>query len=191
MRYPPEHKQRTRRRILKAAARRFRRQGFERTGIDRVMSDAGLTVGGFYSHFESKEALLAQVLDETVVETRRQLMGGLSELPPEERLQEIVRRYLSRQHRDQREAGCALPGLAAEVSRCSPRTRKVLGRYLEDLVTELEEAAPETRRARAAGPGPGHPLALCGSPAAVASRQRPRAVRPDPDGGPAGQPRHG
>ncbi len=62
MRYAPDHKAKTRGKILAAAGRVFRRLGYHAAGVDRVMEEAGLTSGGFYAHFESKEALLAEAI---------------------------------------------------------------------------------------------------------------------------------
>src|SRR2546426_5249569 len=63
MRYPPGHKQRTHQRILDTAAGLFRKRGYAATGVDAVMTSAGLTAGGFYAHFRSKQALLAEALE--------------------------------------------------------------------------------------------------------------------------------
>ena len=63
MRYPPEHKAKTRAQILTAAAQLFRKRGIEPTGVDNVMSAVGLTAGGFYAHFRSKDALVAEAID--------------------------------------------------------------------------------------------------------------------------------
>ena len=63
MRYTPDHKEKTRARILESAATVFRRQGYHATGVDKVMEEAGLTAGGFYAHFPSKDALLAEALE--------------------------------------------------------------------------------------------------------------------------------
>lgn len=139
MRYPREHKVQTRARILKAAGETFRRRGYGPAGIDGIMGDAGLTAGGFYAHFRSKEELLSEVLSDTLRLTRSGLLAGVAELPGEERIAEVVRRYLSRTHRDAAGAGCPLPALAADVSRQGKGARKVLARYLRELTAEMAE----------------------------------------------------
>lgn len=68
MRYAAGHKARTRAKIVKAAGKVFRREGYHRAGVDKVMEEAGLTAGGFYAHFESKEALLAATLEPAAAE---------------------------------------------------------------------------------------------------------------------------
>src|SRR3954468_23105365 len=98
MRYSKDHKQATRERIGKAAGRRFKKDGIDGAGVAVVMSDAGLTNGAFYAHFESKEDLVANVLADQLRAQRE----GFDGLPPDrEGLEAIVRLYLSPQHRDQ------------------------------------------------------------------------------------------
>lgn len=137
MRYPSEHKPRTRARILKSAGETFRRRGYGHAGIDGIMASAGLTAGGFYAHFRSKDDLLSAVLSETLERTRSGLLAGVAEMPAEARIAEVVRRYLSRAHRDGVASGCPLPALAADVGRQGAGPRKVLGRYLDELTDEM------------------------------------------------------
>ena len=77
MRYPPGHKDETRRKILEAAATVFRRQGYHAGGVDQVMREAGLTAGGFYAHFPSKEALFAETLPHAAPDVGRSRKLGL------------------------------------------------------------------------------------------------------------------
>ncbi|HKH49671.1 MAG TPA: TetR/AcrR family transcriptional regulator [Thermoanaerobaculia bacterium] len=142
MRYGAEHKQRTRRRIVEAGARRFRESGYRAAGVDQVMKDAGLTAGGFYAHFSSKEALLAETLGLSLEEVRSRLLGGLEELEGVEWLQAVVRRYLSRSHRDQPGAGCPLPTLGSEIAREGEGPRLALQSYLQQIVAELAPRTP-------------------------------------------------
>lgn len=142
MRYLPRQKQRTHRKIVSAAARRFRQRGFHRSGVDLVMKTAGLTPGGFYAHFDSKEALLAETLDLAEREMRDRLLAELEALAGVEWLQEVVRRYLSRTHRDEPAGGCVLPALAAEAPRLGRRGRAALESYITRLADELEPRTP-------------------------------------------------
>jgi TetR/AcrR family transcriptional repressor of nem operon len=146
MRYDWNHKQRTRRRIVEAAARRFRVSGYRAAGVDQVMKDAGLTAGGFYAHFSSKETLLAETLGLSLEEVRTQLLGGLDGLEGVAWMQAVARRYLSRAHRDQPGAGCPLPTLGGEIAREGEEPRLALQSYLQQIVAELAPKAP-------AGPG--------------------------------------
>ena len=143
MRYPPGHRKATRRRILGAAARRFREDGFAGAGVDDVMAAAGLTAGGFYAHFASKEALLAEALAAGPGHPGERLAAGLDGVAGAPFLREVVRRYLSRSHRDDVAGGCALPALAAEVARQGPEARAAFEAYLRQLVERLAPRVPE------------------------------------------------
>src|SRR5437773_6754378 len=97
-RYGNDHKQATRRRIIAAAGRRLKRDGVDGSGISTVMADAGLTNGAFYAHFDSKEDLVANALADQLREQRERFSG--------QPVEQIVRGYLSVQHRDNPEGGC-------------------------------------------------------------------------------------
>lgn len=116
MRYAPDHNDAARTRILDAASRQFQEHGIDGVGLAKIMAEAGLTVGTFYTHFESKEALLREVL-------RRSLAARHEELAQGADLESVVRAYLSPEHRDARERGCPVASLASEVAR-RPRTTK-------------------------------------------------------------------
>src|SRR2546427_12049582 len=102
-RYAKDHKQATRRRIVKAAGRRLKRDGIDGSGIATLMADAGLTNGAFYAHFASKEDLIASALAEQL----RDQAASFSVLPPGRAgVEQYVREYLSVQHRDNPDDGC-------------------------------------------------------------------------------------
>ena len=142
MRYAKDHKQQTRRRIVEAAARSFRSCGYHAAGVDQVMDAAGLTAGGFYAHFPSKQALLAETLGLSLKQARAQLFSGLEGLEGSDWLHAVVGRYLSRTHRDQPAGGCSLPALAGEIAREGRPTRAALQTYLQQLVAELAPRTP-------------------------------------------------
>lgn len=142
MRYGPHHKAETHRRILRAAGRLFRLRGFLASGVDKVMREAGLTAGGFYAHFKSKQTLLAEVLVESISDLREILIAGTEHLSGTTRLKEVVRRYLNRKHRDNRDAGCALPSLISEITRSDDKTRETFERHLRNLIQELGDKTP-------------------------------------------------
>ncbi len=142
MRYASDHKGRTRQRILTAAARRFREKGFGGAGVDDVMAGAGLTAGGFYSHFDSKEALLAETLATGSGRTAERLLAGLDEVEGVDWMREVVRRYLNRTHRDEVAEGCALPALTADVARQGSRARSAFEAYVREIVDKLKDKAP-------------------------------------------------
>ncbi|HLY29403.1 MAG TPA: TetR/AcrR family transcriptional regulator [Ktedonobacterales bacterium] len=123
MPYTKEHKQRTRQRILKAAARAFRTEGIAGVSVPAVMQSAGLTHGGFYAHFASKDALVAEACGAGFSDAAERLFDEVAQMAPDDALQAIVRAYLSRTHRDHPETGCILPALAAEVTHSAPEVR--------------------------------------------------------------------
>ena len=142
MRYPPGHKEETRRRILAAASALFRRRGVRATGLPDVMKEAGLTVGGFYRHFDSKAALFR----ESVAGSLRRTLAFLRHSPGHHRGREWLRaaagRYLSREHLVNVDHGCPLPALTPEIARADPEVREVYGEALREIIDELEGRMP-------------------------------------------------
>lgn len=142
MRYESDHKSRTRERILAAAARGFNADGYAATGVARVMQACNLTVGGFYAHFNNKEHLLAEVLARGLTRTRENVFASLDTLEGIPWIREIMRRYLSRTHRDDLAEGCVLPALSAEVARQGQATRATFEANLRQIVAEIAERSP-------------------------------------------------
>ncbi|HYU45909.1 MAG TPA: TetR/AcrR family transcriptional regulator [Terriglobales bacterium] len=124
MRYEPDHKARTHHRILKNAARRFRAEGLNGPGVATVMKASGLTVGGFYKHFRSKDDLLAAAIEEGFSEFGEKVFTALKDIPAAERWKEIVRWYLSPEHCEHAGTGCPIAALAPEIARAAPAVRK-------------------------------------------------------------------
>jgi TetR/AcrR family transcriptional regulator, transcriptional repressor for nem operon len=125
MRYAPEHNEATRERILEAASRLFREHGIAAVGLAKIMAEAGLTVGTFYTHFKSKEALLREALlrslDARHVELEQVIRGADVEM--------AVRAYLSPEHRDAAGTGCPVAALASEVARHPRATRQTFAAH--------------------------------------------------------------
>jgi TetR/AcrR family transcriptional repressor of nem operon len=142
MRYSAGHKEKTRARILDAAAAAFRRDGYHATGVDKVMEDAGLTVGGFYAHFASKDALLAAVLEYCAASGVGRLATGEAESGGQDGAETIVAGYLTSAHRADPERGCPLPSLAAEVSRAGSEPRMAFERLVSGLIARFAKALP-------------------------------------------------
>ncbi len=142
MRYPPEHKERTRVRILDAAAKVFRARGFAAGSVDDVMAEAGLTAGGFYAHFESKEALLAEVFKHGTIPSSQQLERGLEDSSHRAWIEAVMARYLSPAHRRQVVKGCPLPPLLAEVARGSEPAKQALETFVRFEVERFEAHLP-------------------------------------------------
>jgi TetR/AcrR family transcriptional regulator, transcriptional repressor for nem operon len=117
MRYDAEHKQKTRERVLKEAARAIRAAGPHKVGVAAVMAKAGLTHGGFYAHFASKDELIAAAIGQMFEESARKFAGQTADRAPRAALASFIDFYLSREHRDARKTGCPLPFLSADLPR--------------------------------------------------------------------------
>ena len=153
MRYPPDHKQRTRQRILAAAGRAFRRHGFRGAGIDAVMREAQMTKGAFSQHFASKDALLAETIDAVVAERMRILFACADGLSGRDWLRAVIGRYLSVEHLDDPEGGCPVPALLSELSRADRKSRvafeRLMTRGAEIFAQHLSHLPPAEARKRA------------------------------------------
>jgi TetR/AcrR family transcriptional repressor of nem operon len=117
MRYQPEHKVEVRRKILKDASRRVRAEGITGVAVSSVMRDAGLTHGGFYKHFGSKDDLITAALSEAFQEVADRLTQAAKKSDPATAWKAIVNAYLSPEHCDHAECGCPLAALAPELAR--------------------------------------------------------------------------
>lgn len=144
MRYQPEHKQKTRRRILTRAGRLFRRRGYESVSIDAVMQAAGLTRGGFYGYFRSKVDLFAQVLsgEHDFVERMRSRSGESDEALVAQ-ARELVRGYLHPDHREQVGRGCFLASVSSDVARAPLAARQAYESKLDELIEEFARGLPD------------------------------------------------
>jgi AcrR family transcriptional regulator len=125
MRYAKEHNEATRERILETASRLFREHGIAAVGLAKIMTEAGLTVGTFYTHFESKEALLREALLRSLDARHEDLTRALHEAD----IEILVRAYLSPEHRDAAGTGCPIAALASEVARHPHATRHIFASH--------------------------------------------------------------
>jgi TetR/AcrR family transcriptional repressor of nem operon len=123
MRYPVEQKTETHERIIDAAARSFREHGSGGQGVARLMKDVGMTHGGFYRHFESKEELLVDAITRGFQETADGMIAAAAKAPQGEQLRRIIERYLSLEHLEDPGGGCVLSTLASEIARQRPTVR--------------------------------------------------------------------
>jgi TetR/AcrR family transcriptional repressor of nem operon len=137
MRYDPEHKQRTREKVLKAAAKAIRAQGPHRVGVAAVMSKAGLTHGGFYAHFDSKDDLVAAAIGQMFEEARANWQRLTEAKQPAAALAAYVDFYLSTVHRDAVSAGCPIPILAPESRRLAKPSREQFAAGVANLKERL------------------------------------------------------
>jgi TetR/AcrR family transcriptional repressor of nem operon len=142
MRYSRQHKEETHNRLLKKAAEEFRRNGVQSTGIAPLMGQLGLTHGGFYAHFESKNELIAQATV-PMFEDRlaRRMLAAAEAAPKGKAVRAIVTHYLSPQHRDSPE-GCALAGLAGEMARQPEPVRNAYISAMNDRLKRIAVLLP-------------------------------------------------
>lgn len=117
MRYASEHKQQTRDKVLRAAARAIRSDGPDQVGIASVMAEAGFTHGGFYAHFASKDELVAAAIERMFDGALRRWEHESKDRPPAAALSRYVDFYLSSGHRDARDRGCPAAALASDFPR--------------------------------------------------------------------------
>ena len=145
-------KEKTHRRIVEIAAKRFREHGLEGIGIADVMKEAGLTVGGFYKHFASRDELVAEALASSVGMWRRRVEAATAGGTPLS-YNELVADYLTEEHRDNPGAGCIFAALSGDISRSGKRTRALatdrVRSNLEVLTKALGGKHRGTARSRA------------------------------------------
>jgi len=142
MRYTEDHKEATHRRVVEVASKRFRQRGIGAVGVAKLMGDAGLTHGGFYSHFSSKEALAADAIGHAMDENLRSVTEAGD-------LADFIRSYLRPVHRDTPEHGCVTAALAAEIARHPKSTRGAFTRKLRRFLDAIESLLPKPDQALA------------------------------------------
>ena len=124
MRYEPEHKQQTRAKILRVAGRAIRAQGPHRVGVAEVMAKAGLTHGGFYAHFKSKDDLVSAAIEDMFASSRAGAILDNPDKSAAEALADYIDVYLGPAHRDAPATGCPMAALAADLPRLSQPARE-------------------------------------------------------------------
>jgi TetR/AcrR family transcriptional repressor of nem operon len=138
VRYDADHKGKTRTRVLKEAAKAIRAEGPHRIALAKVMAKAGLTHGGFYAHFESKDDLVAAAIDEMFKDASTRFFSATDGFSPEDGLARYINFYLSRDHRDARGTGCPLAALSADLPRLEPLARARYGQGVAGLTAKLQ-----------------------------------------------------
>jgi TetR/AcrR family transcriptional regulator, transcriptional repressor for nem operon len=136
----------TRRRIVETAARLFRARGIARVSVADVVGHLRLTVGAFYRHFESKDALVAEAIEAASIESAAYQEGMASGEGVAARRAALVGGYLSKEHKDRPDRGCPVAALAAEIAHESLSSRKAFKRALDRLLCTLEEIVPGDAR---------------------------------------------
>jgi TetR/AcrR family transcriptional repressor of nem operon len=146
MRYGPEHKAEIHKQIVRDAARRVRAEGLTGAAVSAVMKDAGLTHGGFYKHFGSKEDLLAESLSEAFREIADDLARAAKKSARGTEWKAIVKAYLAPEHCDHAELGCPLAALAPELARADPATKVRIRKAMTEYRDRLLPYMPGRRR---------------------------------------------
>src|SRR5947199_2922320 len=146
MRYSKEHKQETHAKIVKKAAVLLREKGAHGIGVADLMKEAGLTHGGFYAHFASREALVIEAFAYAMDRSTDRWRKLAEQTPPEKRLATIVDSYLTPAHRDDLGHGCTIPALSAEIARESPKTRKAFAAKLDQMIEMMAAQIPDVPR---------------------------------------------
>jgi TetR/AcrR family transcriptional repressor of nem operon len=130
-------------RIVSAAARAIRRSGFDGTGVADIMKEAGLTHGGFYAHFASREAMLAEATNRACAESAAAVAGVVASVAPGQALASMLRAYLSPEHLKQIELGCPLAALGSETARQPPDVRRATTRHIKEMVDLFARQSPD------------------------------------------------
>jgi len=124
MRYEPDHKARTHRRIVRTASRQFRAKGLNGPAVPALMKASGLTHGGFYKHFSSRDDLAAEAIEESLRELTETLIAAAKRSGSQEGWKAMVKVYLSPERCDHAEVGCPIAALAPDIARTRPAVKK-------------------------------------------------------------------
>jgi TetR/AcrR family transcriptional repressor of nem operon len=141
MGYSKAQKARTHKRIVTIASKRFREKGLAGFGIAELMKEAGLTVGGFYKHFDSRDDLVAEAISSAFGDWQRRAEAAKSGGPTVS-LEKLIDDYLSDAHRKSPGTGCAFSALAPEIARSDKRTRAVTSQQVQNDLESIVELLP-------------------------------------------------
>ena len=136
-------KEATHDRIVDAAARAIRRSGYNGIGVADIMKDAGLTHGGFYAHFPSREAMLAEAADRAGSESVAMMERIAAKLPQQQALPAMLQAYLSKEHLEGIETGCAAAALGSEMPRQTPEVRRAATRRIKEMIDLVARHSPD------------------------------------------------
>jgi AcrR family transcriptional regulator len=157
-------------RIVSVAARAIRRDGYAGAGVAEIMKEAGLTHGGFYAHFESREAMLVEAADRAGAESVAASAKVAAMASPQDALQAMLRAYLSKEHVEEIACGCPIAALGSELPRQAPEVRRAATRRIKEMIDLVSRQQPDWGR-----PG-AHERALVTIAAAVGTLLLARAV---------------
>ena len=167
---PQTRKQASHERIVEAAARAIRRSGYDGAGVAGIMNEAGLTHGGFYAHFDSREAMLAEAADRAGAESVAALEQLAATAPPHEAFRTLVQAYLSKAHVARADTGCPVAALGSEMPRQAADVRRAATRRIKEFIDLVGRHSPDWGQ-----PG-GHEHALATTATMVGALVLARAV---------------
>ena len=147
MRYGPGHKAETHRKIVKDASKRFRSEGVSGAAVAAIMRDSGLTHGGFYKHFESKDGLLVESMQQAFLDIGEHLSHIARDSKPGLAWKAIVKFYLSPEHCDHPEFGCPVAALSAELAREDKTTKAKISREIKAYQSRIVSLMPGRTKA--------------------------------------------
>jgi AcrR family transcriptional regulator len=139
----PSRKEATHERILETAARAIRRSGYGGASVAEIMNEAGLTHGGFYAHFDSREGMLAEAADRAGADGLALLARVAAAAPPDKTLEAILRAYLSEEHVEGVETGCPIAALGSEMPRQAPKVRRAATRRIKEMIDLVARHSPD------------------------------------------------
>lgn len=145
----PTAKEVTHERIVEAAARAIRRSGYEGTSVADIMKEAGLTHGGFYAHFASRDAMLAEAADRAGAEAVAASTRVAAAAPSEQALQRLLHAYLSKEHLKSVETGCPVVALGSEMPRQAPDVRRAATGRIKEMIDVVARQSPDWGQPRA------------------------------------------
>ena len=143
MRYAPAQKAETRERLVREAASRMRSHGPDGVGVADIMRGIGLTHGGFYAHFASKDDLITQAVAQMFSESAERYARALDGKPPGEVFAAFVRRYVSAAHRDRPDLGCPLTTISNDMTRQSAAARAAFDDGVARITARIAAMLPE------------------------------------------------
>ncbi|MGF6999824.1 TetR/AcrR family transcriptional regulator [Paraburkholderia sp. GAS32] len=138
-----KEKEATHERIVEAAARAIRRSGYDGASVADIMKEAGLTHGGFYAHFSSREAMLAEAADRAGAEAVASSTRVAAAAPPEQELRWLLRAYLSDEHLKNAELGCPVAALGSEMPRQAPEVRRAATHRIKEMIDVIARQSPD------------------------------------------------
>jgi TetR/AcrR family transcriptional repressor of nem operon len=163
MRYSESHKQETHGRLVKIAARMLREKGPDGFAVAELMNEAGLTHGGFYAHFESKEACVAEALREVFAELAVNVQKSIEGLPPRHALATVIDLYVSPRHRDSAGDGCPVTSLNSDMPRQPPAIRDAFDAGVKSMVARMKDRLSSAGIDNAEGLAPAVLAAIVGA----------------------------